>query len=1410
MVSTAAALAVAVYPTAKEFGPLLAKETIGPATEVGARTGRSFSDAFSASAARAGVGGGSSIAGSARQAQLAIEEASAKVVAARGRETDAAARVRLAETRLAEARERFAAGSSQVEAAELRLAAAQRTVAVRADSTALAEQRLSATRLDVAEATAASTTANDASAVSMGRLRTIMSDTSSTAGGLMSQVAKFGPLVGVALAADLGVRGVRAAAAFQTSQERLVTTAGELQSNLGKVGSGILTMAGQVGYSAQEISTGMYTVESAGFHGAAALTVMRASAQGAKEENADLGTVTDAVTSVMRDYHFGVGQAADVTSKLIKAVSDGKTNFQDLTGSLNSVLPKASAVGLSLQDVLGALAGMTLHGVGAQQAAQNLADAISHLTNPTLVMTKEMASLGLNSADLSKNLGKTGVQGIMMEIADAILKHMGPAGTTLLNAFNQSKVAAADATAEFRALPPNLQKVADAYTSGRLTVAQWRAAIRGMPADQQMLLTSWKTMTDQSHGFNAALKSGGVATQTFSQAMAKATGDSASMNVALMLTGENSAKVRQNIADIGRATTEAGGNVAGWADVQRTFNQRLAEMRAGFGAIVIQIGQKLIPVLTDMIGGFQHAVSWLSQNRVWIGLVASVIGGLVGPILAVRAAIMAWEAVRVVIMNLRVAMWLLNAAFLANPIVFIAVALAGLVAGIIYAYFHFTKFREIVDDIGRALKTAFLAVIHAIGDALSWVGGHLSEAGAAFKALYTVHVKPAVDAISGAVSWVVGHIVALWRTVTAPIAAEWHHITGELSQIWGELVQLWNATGGRLVNLISGNSKVIGAVFSLVWGHIATFFRSVWNVLSSIVGTALSFILGVLRHEWDVAVGIVRIAWDVIRTIIAVAWDIIKGLFLVEFAVIKAMVINFWDIVVGVFKIAWDVIKGVINLALDIIKGILRIFIDLVTGQWGKLWHDVKALVFTVLTDIGHIIGNILHDIGSTVENVLHNIGNMFSSIWHAISNTVLSILRDMWSGIKSILSDGVKLLGTILDGLKKAFGTPIEFVVRTVLNNGLIRGINDILHVVGLHIPLIPDPNLPTFATGGIVPGTGPVDSIHALLTPGEGVLVPQATRALGGKRGIDAINALYGAGGGPRSAGPGLEAFGLGGIVGDILGGIGHAAESAWHAVKNVTLGGLRIGAQGFFDHIVKPLVNLIPGGPGNVAKQLVGGMVNTAERDLLSFLGKKDASANAGAALGGSIPTPAHLAILTAALTADRIPRDRWGVWETGLNTLITRESGWNPTIANTTDINAKEGHPSIGLAQVIGPTFATYRNPKLPNSLTDGVANVAAAINYIVARYGDITHVQQADARLPAKGYDSGGYLPPGPSLVINGTRRPEPVLTETQWDSVRSRIAGGDTAHQYFITAHDPVSVAHEIERRERANMRAKL
>lgn len=162
--------------------------------------------------------------------------------------------------------------------------------------------------------------------------------------------------------------------------------------------------------------------------------------------------------------------------------------------------------------------------------------------------------------------------------------------------------------------------------------------------------------------------------------------------------------------------------------------------------------------------------------------------------------------------------------------------------------------------------------------------------------------------------------------------------------------------------------------------------------------------------------------------------------------------------------------------------------------------------------------------------------------------------------------------------------------------------------------------------------------------------------------------------------------------------------------------------------------------------------------------------------GGAAGSVAMSAARRAILVGAALAAGVPMS-WigGPGALGMYTLIERESGWNANDVNTYDSNAAQGYDmmSKGLAQVIGPTFRTYHAKGTSSDIFNPIANVAAAFNYIQARYGSIANVQQANPALPPRGYDSGGYLMPGWTMAFNGTGKPERIRTAEQEASLSS-------------------------------------
>lgn len=457
---------------------------------------------------------------------------------------------------------------------------------------------------------------------------------SSAAKDLLSSMTRLGKWSTAGLI-GAGAASLYMAGDFQAAGIRLVTTAGESKGALQGVEQTILNMSTSVGQSSQALLQAAYTVESAGFHGFNAMTVLKASAEGATEEQANLGDVTNAVTSVLKAYNMSASQSTSVVNEMLTAVSRGKMTFQDLASAIPTVLPVAHAAGVSFSQVAAAIATMSAQGTSAQEAAQNVAQTIRDIQDPSQQSVQMLQQLGLSSVDLAQNLGTRGLTGTIQMVETAIAQHMGPSGLVMLNTLKQSQAAAQDAQLMIQKMPASLQKLAEAYIQGKITSAQWNQEMSYMGQNNSLMAQQFSSVAQQAEGFNNLLTSGSPAAQTFAQTLETVMGNSTSLNVALQVGGSHMADFQSNASAVAAAGGHAGKNVQNWGMVQKEFNFQLKNDIDTLDKLGIEIGFKLMPYFNDMVKGLKDAATWFEHNKD----AAEALGIVVGTILAASMAL---------------------------------------------------------------------------------------------------------------------------------------------------------------------------------------------------------------------------------------------------------------------------------------------------------------------------------------------------------------------------------------------------------------------------------------------------------------------------------------------------------------------------------------------------------------------------------------------------------------------------------------------------------------------------------------------------------------------------------------------------------------------------------------------------
>jgi hypothetical protein len=455
-------------------------------------------------------------------------------------------------------------------------------------------------------------------------------------------------------AADLGYHAIKAAGQFEQLTNVLVTAAGESQKNLKTVRDGILNIASTTGTAWKEVADATYVAEKANYRGADALKVVKAAAQGAREENAKLSTVVNAVTSVMASYHLKSSDSVAVTNELKTAAGEAKTTMEEFAGSLSTVLPLASANKISFADVAGALGTLTQHGTTANEATQELANTIRNLSGSNAVARKEMAQLGIDSVDLQQKLGDgpggRGLVGTLNYLSETVLKKMGSSGTVLLDVFNQSKQAANAAEIEFNNLGPAAQNLAKQFEAGQISAYAFSKGTREIGGEQSVLAKQFLTTYTNAHGFQDLIKQGGPQAQTYADAIKKMTGGANGLNTTLQITGESLDGTNERIKRIQASATNAGKDVSGWASTQKLFNVQMDMFKQSVEAAGIRIGTILLPplksffelitkhpIIIETITGLMAV--WIAR---WVALKAlglfEFLAGLATRILAVGTA----------------------------------------------------------------------------------------------------------------------------------------------------------------------------------------------------------------------------------------------------------------------------------------------------------------------------------------------------------------------------------------------------------------------------------------------------------------------------------------------------------------------------------------------------------------------------------------------------------------------------------------------------------------------------------------------------------------------------------------------------------------------------------------------------
>jgi len=611
------------------------------------------------------------------------------------------------------------------------------------------------------------------------------------AGGKISdQMDKAGKKAGKVFAAGLGAAtaavagiatsSVKAFSDFESKIAQIEGLVGVTGAELDELAEAAKRLGPEFGKSGNEAAEALFFITSAGLRGQDAIDVLEASLKASTVGLGDVTTIADLATSAMNAYGVEVLSATDATDVLTSAVREGKLAPEELSGAMGAVLPVASAMGISFDEVGAAFAAMSRTGTGASEAATQLRGIMTSILKPSVQAEEALNDMGLSSAGLQQQIKDKGLLSVL---------------ETLTETFANNEVGAQAVFGNVRAL----SGIMDLMGSN---VEGTRAIFNNM-ADTTGILDEAFESTSETAEFK------------FNQAMAKI------KSTGLVIGGALLPLLATLFTSLAPILEEVGTQlIAAFQEAQPAIEQLIAILPDLLSALTpllpaaVQIVQTMLELGTAVLPAVIPAIQLIAQN-------APLILGLVG----------AFYGLVQVVKGVSAAIGIMNAVMALNPIGLIIIAVAALVAGIVYLATQTTFFQ----DTWQAMTTAISAAWEAVVSFFSAAGETIKNG---FKAAGDF-VKNTWDSVLGFLSGLVQNIAGKIEGFFSGIIS---FITGLGSTLFNIGKSIWQAFVDGALEALFALPNLVGNIISKIPGlggigdAITSGIGNIKSGISSVVG----------------------------------------------------------------------------------------------------------------------------------------------------------------------------------------------------------------------------------------------------------------------------------------------------------------------------------------------------------------------------------------------------------------------------------------------------------------------------------------------------------------------------------------------------------------------------------------------
>jgi trimeric autotransporter adhesin len=351
----------------------------------------------------------------------------------------------------------------------------------------------------------------------------------------------------------------------------------------------------------------------------------------------DVTTAVDGLTTALNAYAAKGLTSADASDAMFVGMKAGKTTIGELSGQLGQIVPLASSVGVSFDEVVAGISALTTQGLSTASATVGLRQVLASIVKPTSEATKAAEALGVEfdvqalkakglSGFLKDVITATGGNEAAMaklfgsvEALNAVLAYAGGAGATFADILEDMENKAGATDEAFNLVAQSLDR--------RMSAALGKLGNLGLQIGQAFLMVLVPALEVAASAAQLVSDNFGLVV-SIAGVLAGAITVKLAVSLGATLVAATVAAVSQMIAlEIALGATSTAAALSGVA--VKGLSTALVVLRGaiittGIGALVVGAGYLVYQFsrLVTATGGFGNALKLLGQvaSDVWEGI----------------------------------------------------------------------------------------------------------------------------------------------------------------------------------------------------------------------------------------------------------------------------------------------------------------------------------------------------------------------------------------------------------------------------------------------------------------------------------------------------------------------------------------------------------------------------------------------------------------------------------------------------------------------------------------------------------------------------------------------------------------------------------------------------------------------